>query len=101
MASIEQTVKYLRSKNAGPFWLTIDAFCNSEEDARKVFNVFEREKDWIAQAFNVSSNEILLYLLPSIQVAKISFPRRPVQGYRSERDMHGGQQYVTLLDLEV
>ena len=26
MNTIEETVKYIRSKNAGPFWLTIDAF---------------------------------------------------------------------------
>ena len=36
MRTIENTVKYIRSKNAGPFWLTIDAFCNSVEDTEKV-----------------------------------------------------------------
>lgn len=36
MNTIEKTVKYIRSKNAGPFWLTIDAFCNNVEDTKKV-----------------------------------------------------------------
>ena len=34
-------------------------------------------------------------------VVKLGFPRRPIEGARDERDMYGGQQYVSLLDLEV
>jgi hypothetical protein len=30
---------------------------------------------------------------------KISYPRRHAQGGALERDMHGGQQYVRLLDV--
>ena len=45
MRTIENTVKYIRSKNAGPFWLTIDAFCNSVEDTENVAAAFEQEKD--------------------------------------------------------
>ena len=101
MATIGQTVRYLRSKNAGPFWITFDAFCNSADDTKKIYKAFEREKAWIARTFNVSEEEIQLYLLNDIKVTKLSFPRRPVQGSRAERDMHGGQQYVTLLDIEV
>ena len=44
MRTIENTVKYIRSKNAGPFWLTIDAFCNSVEDTENVAAAFEREQ---------------------------------------------------------
>lgn len=101
MATIEQTAKYLRSKNAGPFWLTIDAFCDSAEDAKKIADAFERERVWLSEVFHVSSEDICVFYLPNIQVAKISVPRVPVQGSRVERDMHGGQQYVTLLDIEV
>lgn len=99
--TVEQTAKYLRSKNAGPFWLTIDAFCNSVEDAEKIYRAFERERGNIAETFHVQSDHIKLFFLPDIQVVKMSFPRVPVEGSRDERDMHGGQQYVTLLDIEV
>jgi hypothetical protein len=34
-------------------------------------------------------------------VVKLSFPRLRPQGGAGERDMHGGQQYVPLLDLEL
>ena len=100
MRTIENTVKYIRSKNAGPFWLTIDAFCNSVEDTEKVAAAFEREKEFIATSYHVKPADLEIYCLKHIQVAKISLPRVPVEGSRDERDMHGGQQYVSLLDIE-
>lgn len=100
MSTIEKTVKYIRSKNAGPFWLTIDAFCNNVEDTEKVAAAFEREKKVIADTFHVGTEDIQIFCLKHIQVAKISLPRVPIEGSREERDMHGGQQYVSLLDIE-
>lgn len=99
MKTIEQTVKYIRSKNAGPFWLTIDAFCNSVEDTKRVAAAFEREKEFIARAYHVKPADLQIFCLEHIQVAKLSFPRVPVEGSCDERDMHGGQQYVSLLDI--
>lgn len=99
MNTIENTVKYIRSKNAGPFWLTVDAFCNSVEETRRVADAFERERNYIAAAFQVRPEDLQIYCLNHIQVAKISLPRVPVEGSRDERDMHGGQQYVSLLDI--
>lgn len=99
MNTIEKTVKYIRSKNAGPFWLTIDAFCNNVEDTKRVAAAFERERAFIAAAFKVKPEDLQIFCLEPIQVAKISLPRVPVEGSRDELDMHGGQQYVALLDI--
>lgn len=99
MNTIEKTVKYIRSKNAGPFWLTIDAFCNNEEDTKRVAAAFEREREFIAGSFHVKPEDLQIFCLNHIQVAKISLPRVPVEGSRDEMDMHGGQQYVTLLNI--
>jgi hypothetical protein len=32
---------------------------------------------------------------------KISFPRKKPQGWMGERDMHAGQHYARLLDVEI
>lgn len=101
MSTIEQTVRSIRSKNAGPFWLTIDAFCENVEDTNRVANALERNKAWIANVFHVKEENVRIFNLQHIQVVKISVPRVPIEGSRDERDMHGGQQYVTLLDIEV
>lgn len=99
MNTIESTVKYIRSKNAGPFWLTIDAFCNNMEDTERVAAAFENNRAKIAADFQVKSEDLQIYCLKNIFVAKISLPRVPIEGSRNERDMHGGQQYVSLLDI--
>ena len=99
MRTIENTVKYIRSKNAGPFWLTIDAFCNNVEDTERVAAAFENNRAKIAADFQVKSEDLQIYCLKNIFVAKISLPRVPIEGSRNERDMHGGQQYVSLLDI--
>ena len=99
MNTIESTVKYIRSKNAGPFWLTIDAFCNNVEDTERVAAAFENNRAKIAADFQVKSEDLQIYCLKNIFVAKISLPRVPIEGSRNERDMHVGQQYVSLLDI--
>ena len=99
MNTIESTIKYIRSKNAGPFWLTIDAFCNNVEDTERVAAAFENNRAKIAADFQVKSEDLQIYCLKNIFVAKISLPRVPIEGSRNEREMHGGQQYVSLLDI--
>lgn len=99
MNTIESTVKYIRSKNAGPFWLTIDAFCNNVEDTERVAAAFKNNRAKIAADFQVKPEDLQIYCLKKIFVAKISLPRVPIEGSRNERDMHGGQQYVSLLDI--
>lgn len=37
----------------------------------------------------------------SLQMIKISYPRPHPQGWYGERDMHSGQQFARLLDLEL
>ncbi|MBO4388661.1 MAG: DUF4387 family protein [Spirochaetales bacterium] len=99
--TIEQTVRAIRSKNAGPFWVTIDAFCDNAEDTALVSASFTRNKALIAKIFNVRESLVKIFTLTHIHVVKVSVPRIPIEGARDEKDMHGGQQYVSLLDLEV
>lgn len=101
MNTIESTIKYIRSKNAGPFWLTIDAFCANVGDTERVAASFERHRGDIAACYQVQPSDLEIYCLKNICVAKVSLPRVPIEGSRNERDMHGGQQYVSLLDLDV
>lgn len=60
---------------------------------------FENNRAKIAADFQVKSEDLQIYCLKNIFVAKISLPRVPIEGSRNERDMHGGQQYVSLLDI--
>lgn len=99
--TVETVAKHVRSKNAGPFWLTIDVFCHNVVDTKRIAQTFEHHREQIAHMYGVQSEAIEIYCLEPIQVAKISMPRVPIEGSRDEIDMHGGQMYVSLLTLEV
>lgn len=101
MATIRETVSYVRSKNAGPFWLTIDLFCDNETSYNTLVRSPNLSKSTIAKIYQIPEAEIKIFYLPNLRVVKISFPRMVVQGSPFDRDMHGGQQYIPLLDLEL
>jgi hypothetical protein len=44
---------------------------------------------------------VAIYPVEILSMIKISFPRAAPQGGVVERDMHSGQQYVDLLDVEM
>lgn len=90
----DQVLK-IRSKNAGPFWVTIDIFCDTPE-------VFTRLRDELATASVAKlyqSPEQLLkrFDIEDLRVIKFSLPRPVVQGSANDRDMHGAQ-YAALLE---
>ena len=92
---------YVRSKNAGPFWITIDIFCDTDESYQRFATSSTLNADSIANTYGVEVNDIKLFYLPNLKVMKISYPRHCPQGGRDERDMHAGQQYMQMLGLPV
>ncbi|WP_415394290.1 DUF4387 family protein (plasmid) [Rhodococcus globerulus] len=90
----------IRSKNAGPFWLTIDIFC--DEDSWTELTAAEViAPDRIARLYSVTAEDVNVYLLPELLVIKISFPRPVRQAGPTDRDLHAGQQFVLLAETEV
>ncbi len=101
MAKLNELAHYIRSKNAGPFWLTIDIFFEDEENYRLAASSDTLTQDTVASVYGVPAELVKLFHIDTLQVIKISFPRFSPQGSPGERDMHGGQQYVLLSELEI
>ena len=93
--------RLIRSKNAGPFWITFDLMFETEADFLRAVKTGVPSKSWIAETYQVSEEEILLVQLPQARAIKFSFPRPRIQGDPGESDMYSGQQYAPLLDLTV
>ena len=87
MAELGQIVEKIRSKNAGPFWLTIDIFCGSEAVFQQVVTGLSTPA--IAAVFGLESTAIKRFDIASLNVVKISLPRPETQGTIQDRDMHG------------
>ena len=84
----------VRSKNAGPFWITLEAFMPDEETYRIADTLITAEL--ISDLYHVRSASLQIFRIPQLRVVKVSFPRPVVQGSLHDRDMHAGQHHVPL-----
>ena len=96
---LNELVTNVRSKNAGPFWITIDVFCGSDT----AYNTLNRllSTAYVAAIYKQPATAMKRFELPELNVLKFSFPRPVVQGSRYDRDMHGAQYSVLLAELEL
>jgi hypothetical protein len=101
MAKVREVCSSVRSKNAGPYWVTIDMVFRDDAAFETYAHSPELGRGAFARLYEVPEDQCKLFLVPSLRVLKVSFPRRHPQGGMVERDMHAGQQYVRLLDLEL
>jgi hypothetical protein len=91
----------LRSKNAGPFWITIDVFFADRAAYQRAMASAVSDRATIAGLYAVSADAVRIFELPDLLAIKISFPRPSAQGGVADRDMHAGQQHVPLLNLPI
>ena len=87
MVELKNIVEKVRSKNAGPFWLTIDIFCGTPQAFQRVTQGLSTER--VAKLFNTEANTLKRFDIPQLNVVKFSLPRPTIQGTREDRDMHG------------
>ena len=99
MSTVGDKVVKIRSKNAGPYWLTIDIFCGSATVYEELLDVLSVSK--VAGIYQVPDESLKRFELPTLEVIKFSFPRSTVQGDRFDRDMHGAQMSVLLSEFEI
>jgi hypothetical protein len=101
MSKVSEVCRHIRSKNAGPFWVTIDLFFADEQLFRHYRDAPALGPELFERLFGADPRLVRRLPVDDLQVIKISFPRAQPQGWRGERDMHAGQQYVRLLEVEI
>ena len=101
MAKLRDICRNVRSKNAGPFWVTVDLFFDSAESFARYHAHPAIGREAIAALYGVDPAHVKRFPVASLNVVKLSYPRMHPQGGMLERDMHGGQQFVRLLDVEL
>ena len=99
MAELGSLVSKVRSKNAGPFWLTVDVFCDDAATFERVRAGLQDAA--VARLFGVELQLLKRFDIPSLNVIKFSVPRPVVQGTRADRDMHGAGWACLLDEMEI
>jgi hypothetical protein len=81
--------------------VTIDLFFDDPER----FNRYHRhpaiQAEAIARLYETPAHLVSIYPVETLHMVKISFPRASPQGGVVERDLHSGQLYVDLLNIEL
>ncbi|HEX4197746.1 MAG TPA: DUF4387 domain-containing protein [Caulobacteraceae bacterium] len=98
MPSLAEVCRYVRSKNAGPFWVTVDLFFDGPDSFRLYRDDPAIGAEAIAALYGVEAGLVKRFAVDDLNVVKLSFPRAQPQGGVVERDMHAGQAYARLLD---
>jgi hypothetical protein len=101
MATVKEIARYVRSKNAGPFWVTMEIFCKDDASYQMIKKSPNVTKEKIAELYRADAGRMKVFYMDTIQIIKFSFPRPMPSGHKYENDMHAGQQYIRLADLEV
>ncbi len=96
MAELGSIVEKVRSKNAGPFWLTIDVFCGNSDAFARVAALSTAR---VAALFGVDEAAMKRFDIADLNVVKFSVPRPVIQGTRADRDMHGAAWGCLLAEL--
>ncbi len=96
---VAQYVDSIRSKNAGPFWVTIDLFCTDTASYQYLCKHLANAR--VAAALHQPASALKRFDIDTLQVVKFSLPRPVVQGHHSDRDMHGAQWAVLIQELDI
>lgn len=99
MTTVSDIAGKVRSKNAGPFWLTVDIFCGTPDAFARISQSLSNER--VAAAFKTDSATLKRFDIASLNVVKFSLPRPMIQGDIHDRDMHGAGWAPMIAELTI
>ena len=92
----------MRSKNAGPFTLTIDLIFEKEETLCQALSSSHFNATQIAQLYNVPEAEVRIIPFRRALAIKVTLPRSfASSGAPGDRDVYGSGQHFPLGDIDI
>ena len=102
MKTLYDIAKVVRSKNAGPFSITLDVLFDSPEIYHKIKEQNLINRPLIAKLYQIPEQSItdLVYFDQAYGI-KVTYNRRISSGTVGDRDVYGAQQHAPLMLLPV
>jgi len=101
MTKLAELASLIRSKNAGPFELTIDIMFDDGRVYERVKRSGALSREVIARSYGVAIDDVRFFQSDSALAIKASIPRPVIQGDIGDSDGHGGQQYAPLMEIDI
>jgi hypothetical protein len=101
MPRIRDIAKACKSKNAGPFELTIDVVFDDPALFKRVRATGVLCPALFARLYGVAPEEVIFTEYPAGNAFKATVPRRIGAGDVGDTDVYGAQQHAPLLEVEI
>lgn len=101
MPLIRDIAVVCKSKNAGPFELTIDVLFDSDETFERVRATGVLGPELFARLYGVAAADVLFTPYPAARAFKATLPRLVPSGDIGDTDVYGAQQHAPLLEVEL
>jgi hypothetical protein len=98
---IGDIARLVRSKNAGPFMLTLDVLFADRASFDRVIASGALSRERIAVLYEVSPEKVSAFVLPDALTVKLSFPRDVPSGSIGDSDVYGCQYMWRLAAADV
>jgi len=101
MARIRDIAKACKSKNAGPFEVTIDVVFDQRSMYERVRTTGVLGPELFARLYHVRAEDVLFSEYPAGNAFKATIPRLIASGDVGDTDVYGAQQHAPLLDVDI
>ena len=101
MARIRDIAEVCKSKNAGPFDLTIDVVFSDDALFRRVRDTGVLCPELFARLYRVPVQDVLFTVYDAGRAFKATLPRLVSAGDVGDTDVYGAQQHAPLLDVDI
>jgi len=98
---IRDIAKACKSKNAGPFELTLDVVFDQREMYERVRATGVLGPALFARLYNVRPEDVIFTEYPAGNAFKATIPRLVPSGDIGDTDVYGAQQHAPLLDVDI
>jgi hypothetical protein len=101
MARIRDIATVCKSKNAGPFELTIDVVFETRDLYERVRKTGVLGPKLFARLYGVKPEDVLYTEYPAGNAFKATIPRAVSSGDVGDTDVYGAQQHAPLLEVDI
>ena len=101
MPKIRDIAQVCKSKNAGPFELTIDVVFDNPQMFERVRRTGVLGPELFARLYGVPAEEVLFTVYDAAYAFKATLPRLVPAGDIGDTDVYGAQQHAPLLEVDI
>lgn len=101
MTQLHELARLIRSKNAGPFELTIDVMFESREAYERVVKSGMLSIQRMARLYQVDPDLVQSFEASDALAIKVSLPRPIPSGSLQDTDIFGGQFHSPIVRLDI